>query len=354
MNLNFKQKPAFGMDVSDLSFKMIQLNNRKGKLNLASYVKYDIPKGLIQGGEVKKQKELIKVLKDSFKKNKGEPFFGRRVVCNLPEEKVFLRIIQLPKMKREELDKAVYWEAEAHIPLDIEDVYLGWQIIQPIFKNIDHLDVLIAATPRKLVDNYLNFLKQSGLEPIALEPESVAMVRSLTDEKDLTPTMVVDLGASGSNFVIFSALAIRFTSHIHVSGQMFEQAIMKELGVDEEKAKQLKIQVGLDENKEEGKVYQALLPIIKDLAQQIKDYAVFYQEHATHVHGPNGSIGQVILCGGDSLLINLPEFLSQEIGLPVKLGNPFKHVLGEQIKMNKKEKITYTTALGLALRDIYD
>jgi len=38
---------------------------------------------------------------------------------------------------------------------------------------------------------------------------------------DLTPSIIVDLGAVGSNFVIFSALAIRFTSHIKISGQLF-------------------------------------------------------------------------------------------------------------------------------------
>ncbi len=350
MKLTSNKKPAFGMDIGDLSFKMAQLDNQGGKIKLASYVKYEIPKGLIQGGEVKKVKEIVKVLNQAFKKTKGEPFSGRQVVCNLPEEKVFTRIIQLPKMSQEELAKAIYWEAEAHIPLAIKDVYLSWQIIKPIFKKIDHLDILIAAVPRRLVDNYVYFLRQSGLEPVALEPESVALVRSLISRKDLIPTMIVDLGVSGSSFVIFSALAIRFTSRVQVSGQVFNQAIMDQLKVDETKANQLKIEVGLDKKKEKGKVYQALLPAVKDLAKQIKEYALFYQESATHVHGPDGAIGQVILCGGDALLINLPEFLSQELNLPVKLGNPFVNIPGRPAKISKRELAIYATALGLALR----
>jgi len=352
---DFFQKPSFGLDLSDLSLKIVQLKEKKGSLTLSNFIKQDIPKGLIEGGKIKKEDELVKVLKKAFSKIKGESFKGARVVCNLPEEKVFIRIIQLPKMSDQEIAKAVTWEAEAHIPLSIDEVYLGWQVIEPIFEHIDHLDVLIAATPKTLVNQYLSFLNKSGLKPIALEPESLAVVRSLTTNDDLTPSIIVDLGAVGTNFVIFSALAIRFTSHINISGQLFSQAIVKKLKVDQATANQLKIKVGLDLKQKQGKeIATALDPIIKNLIKQIKEYITFYHEHATHVHGPNGAIGQVILCGGDSLLIGLPQILTNELGMPVKLGDSLinlKPIKNEPLSMTKKESFVYTTAIGLALRD---
>jgi type IV pilus assembly protein PilM len=358
---DFSQKPAFGLDLSDLSLKIIQIKKKKGKLALASFVKEIIPQGVVERGEIKKEKTLVALLKKALEKTKGEPLRDRRVVCNLPEEKVFIRIIQLPKMKKEELGKAVNWEAEAHIPLSIDEVYLGWHIIEPMVNHLDHLDVLIAASPRDLVDKYLSVLKKSGLEPIALEPESIAVVRGLMTENNLKPTIIVDLGATGTNFVIFSAQAIRFTSHIHISGQVFNQAIMEKLKIDEKEANQLKIKVGLDKTKEKGKVYQALEPIINDLAKQIKDYIAFYHEHATHVHGPDEAIGQVVLCGGDSLLLNLSSVLTEKLNLPVEIGNPLINLLPagkkkqsaseKELVMSKKESLVYTTAIGLALRD---
>jgi len=344
---HFPQKTSFGLDLSDLSFKIVQFKKKKDGLCLSSFIKQDIPKGLVEEGEIKKEKELIDILKKTLIKMK----VGKRVVCNLPEEKVFIRIIQLPKMKESELEKAINWEAEANIPLVIDEAYLGWQVIDPIFEHIDHLDILIAATPRTLVDNYLSFLRKSGLEPIALEPESASVVRSIMTKDDLTPSIIVDLGAVGSNFVIFSALAIRFTSHIKISGQLFNKAIMKELKVSEKEADKLKINVGLDKKKEKGMVYNALEPIIDDLAKQINDYIVFYHEHATHVHGPDGAIGQIILCGGDSLLLNLPELLSEKLKLPVKMGNSLINVSSKGISLPKKESFTYATAIGLALKE---
>ncbi len=356
--IDFSQKPAFGLDLSDLSLKIVEVNKGKGSLFLSSFLKQDIPQGLIEGGVIKKEKELVDILKKALDKIN----VGKRVVCNLPEEKVFIRIIQLPKMKESELEKAVHWEAEAHIPLGIDEVYLGWQLVEPIFEHIDHLDVLIAATPKTLVDNYLSFLRKSGLEPVALEPESVAVIRSLMTEDDLTPSIIVDLGAVGTNFVIFSALAIRFTSHINISGQLFNQAIAKKLKVTEKEANKLKIEVGLDEKKENGKVYKALEPIIDNLTKQIKDYVTFYHEHATHVHGPDGAIGQVILCGGDSLLINLPKILNEKLNMPVKMGNPLINISSTRLAtkrvdkkkgITKKETFSYTTALGLALKNFF-
>lgn len=345
---DFSKKLAFGLDLSDLSLKVVQLKRKKEGLSLVNFIKEDIPAGLVQGGEIKKEKELVAILKKAFKKVKKEPFQGNQVVCNLPEEKVFIRVIQMPRMKEEELNQAVKWEAEAHIPLGLDEVYLDWQIIKSLVNHLDHEDVLVAATPRSLVDSYLSFLKKGGLKPIALEPESVAVVRSLIKPNDVKPTIIVDLGASGTNFVMFSALAIRFTSHISISGQLFNQAIMKYLKVDEKQANQLKIKVGLDKTKEKGEVYQALEPLVEELAKKIEEYIAFYREHDSQIRGADEVIKRILLCGGDSLLINLPSFLNQRLNLPVELGNPFINI--GKFSLSQKEALAWATALGLALR----
>jgi len=358
----FSKKLAFGLDLSDLSLKIAQLKEKKGEISLASFIKESIPVGLVVGGEIKREEELVKILKETLEKAKGEPLGDRRVVCNLPEEKVFIRVIQLPPMKETEIDQAVTWEAENHIPLSIEEVYLDWQIIKPVYNHLDHLDILIAATPRPLVDSYSNVLRESGLEPVALEPESIAVVNSLISPKDPKPTIIVDLGLTGTNFVIFSAKAIRFTSHITLSGQILSQAIMKNLAVDGEKASQLKIKIGLDKTKKKGKVYQALEPRVNELAKQIQDYISFYHNHATHIHGPDGTIAQVLLCGGESLLLNLPSFLSEKLKLPVHLGDPLINISpvkkqkrggpSKRASLSKRDSLSYTTAIGLALREV--
>ena len=357
---DFPKKLAFGLDLSDRSLKIVQFKKQKGGLSLSGFTAQDIPSGLVQNGEIKKEKELTSVLKNVLTEARKKKIIGNRVVCNLPEEKVFIRVIQLPQMKEEEIAQAVYWETEAHIPLSIDEVYMDWQIIEPVVNHLNHIDILIAAAPRDLVNSYLNLLKRSGLQPVALEPESVAVVRSLIKLKDHKPAVIVDLGLTGTNCVVFAARAIRFTSHTPVSGQLFTETIAQDLKVSGEEANQLKIKVGLDKTKKEGKVYQSLEPIINDLAKRIGEYINFYSNNTAHIHSKEKKIEQVILCGGDSLLINLPFELEKKLKLPVKLGNPLEGVLpfsrknkssANKIVFPRKEIFSYNTAIGLALNE---
>ncbi|MBC8294429.1 MAG: type IV pilus assembly protein PilM [Pelagibacterales bacterium] len=349
----FSKKLAFGLDLSDVSLKIVQFKRDDGKLFMSSFVKCDLPDGLVKEGVVKKEDKLVSIFKKAFAKPNGLPFKGKEVICSLPEEKIFVRVIQLPKMKKEELANAIKWETEAHIPLSIEEVYLGWQIIEPVSEDIDHFDILIAATPKHVIDNYLSFLRKVDLIPIAFEPESLSVVRSLIKKNDLNPTIIVDIGATGTNFVIFSALAIRFTSHTNISGNLFNQEIMKKLKVSEKEANQLKIKVGLDKTKENSKVCKAIEPVIGNLIKQIKDYIDFYRDHASHVHSQKKDITQIVLCGGDSHLLKLPETLNSKLNLPVKLGDPLVNIaVNGKNSLSKKELLINTTAIGLALRQI--
>jgi len=342
---DFSKKLAFGLDLSDRSLKIVQFEKHGDNLSLFGSIKKDIPEGLVQGGEIKNEKELINILKKSLKEIGGDGLKNKRVVCNLPEEKVFIRVIQLPLMKKEEIANAVFWEAEAHIPLSANEVYMDWQVIKPIVNHLDHLDILVAAVPRDLVQSYSSFLKKSGLQPIALEPESVAVVRSLIRSDNHKPTIIVDFGSTGTNFVVFSARAIRFTSHTYISGQLLSDAIAKNLKVSKKEAQQLKVKIGLDETKKKGGVYKALKPVVDDLVKQISEYIDFYHNNSTHVHASKKEIEQVLLCGGDSLLTNLSSYLEQELKISVEAINPLKNIFP------KKETLIYNTAIGLALNE---
>jgi type IV pilus assembly protein PilM len=97
----------------------------------------------------------------------------------LPEEKAFLQVIQLPKLEEKDLKAAVQFEAENYIPLPVEEVYLDYQVVPPVYNHLDHLDVLIAALPKRIIDPYLDSLKGAGLVPKVLEIESQAIVRAL-------------------------------------------------------------------------------------------------------------------------------------------------------------------------------
>ena len=363
---------AFGLDISDLSLKIIKLKphsrsfpslrgeKEKKFFGLASFGEEKIKPGIIEEGEIKDEEALVKVIKESLTKVKGQKLKTKHVVASLPEEKAFLQVIQMPKMAEEELKSAVQFEAENYIPLPIGEVYLDSQIVPPVYNHLDHLDVLIAALPKKTIDPYLSCLKKAGLIPKALEIESQGIARALVkNEVSPFPILLIDLGATRTSFIIFSGYSLRFTSSIPVSSQKFTEAISKTLKIDIAEAEKLKIKSGLKkESKEEKEVFEAMIPALTDLIEQIKRYLSYYQTHASHEHlPPNGKgVSKIFLCGGGANLKRLTDFLSTELKIPVELGNPWINILPEPLKevpeLSFEKSLSYTTALGLALREL--
>ena len=215
-------------------------------------------------------------------------------------------------------------------------------------------------------------LKLAGLRPKVLEIESLAIARALIKDGITTqPILLIDLGATRTSFIIFSGQSLRFTTSIPVSSTSFSEIISKNLGVTLAEAERLKIKHGLEEKvkikigeektelkRERGRIFEALIPTLVDLVQQIKRYLDYYQAHAEHEHlPPDGKgVSKILLCGGGANLKGLCQLLSLELKIPVEIGNPWVNILIKEKKevaeLSFEESLKYTTALGLALRGI--
>jgi len=358
--LSLKPK-AFGLDISDLSLKFLMLRKKGKKFSVVSFGESQIEPGIVEGGEVKDEEKLAKIVKEATKKVKT-----KYVVACLPEEKAFLQVIKMPMMSEEDLKSAIVFEAENYIPLPVNEVYLDCEVVPPVYNHLDHLDVLLVAIPKKTVDPYLRVLKKAGLKPIAFEIESLAIARALIENQTTTyPVLIIDLGATRTSFIIFAGKSVRFTTSIPVSGIHFTELIAKNLKISFEKAEKLKIIHGLKEGlkiklgekttleKTKGKIFEALIPALVDLVQQIKKYIDYYQAHA-YLSGlpPNGKrIHKLVLSGGGANLKGLKEFLELELKISVEIGNPWINV-GEVKNFPKEKSLSFTTAIGLALRGI--
>jgi type IV pilus assembly protein PilM len=362
--LNFLElKPeAFGLDISDLSLKIIKLKRQGEGFTLASFGEESVKAGIIKNGEIKDEKKLAGAIKKAISKVEGEKINSEYVIASLPEEKSFLQVIQMPRLLEEDLKSAVIYEAENYIPLPIEEVYLDSQIIPPVRNHLDHLDVLIAALPKKTVDPYVSCLKKAGLRPLALEIESLAIARALVkDQVTTSPLVLIDFGTTRTGFIVFSGCSLRFTYSIPVSSQKLTEAISRSLEVDFNTAEKLKTKYGLaDRGQKEGKqVFEALIPPMIDLIEQIKKGINYYQTHSSHEHlPPNGKgVEKVLICGGGAKLKGLTSFLSEQLKTKVEVGNPWVNILPttgqpkeETLIYEKEKSLGYVTALGLALR----
>jgi len=368
---------AFGMDVSDSSLKLVQLRRCGRELDIASFGEELLSPGIVDKGEIKDEKALAKAMHQFLSRVKGERLKTDRVVASLPEEKAFLKVIQLPKMTVEELAKVISFEAENHIPFSAKECYLDFELIDPVVNHLDHLDVLLVACPRQVVDSYLRVFKMAGLKPMALETESLAISRSLVKNwLSSVPVLLIDLGSVRTSLVIFSGRSIRFTSSLPFSSAQITQTLAGGLQLSWEQAEKFKTDYGLvgqpevklqektgDSEPEreifgDSQVLRILSPLLSDWVSEIRNFLDFYYSHAGHEHLPltGSEVRRIILSGGGANLKGLDRFLSKELNLPVVLGNPWVNILADpSLRVPEdylRRSLSYATVLGLALRGV--
>ncbi len=347
--LTLKPK-AFGLDISDLSLKIIQLKKSGRLFRLASFGETRMKPGIIEQGDIKNEKALSENIKKAVKDVCGEKIHTKRVVISLPEEKAFLQVIQLPLMKEEEVQKAVYFEAENYIPLPIEKVYLDSQIVSCDAKT-NKLNVLIAAMPKTIIDSYVSVLKGAVLEPIALEIESMSISRALVkNNTDSQALILVDLGENRTSFSIFFDQSLKFTTTSQISTKNFSEIIAQNLKISFKEAEDLKIKNGISNSKlgkKNAEILNSMLETLVDLSEKYLNYCqAQYNQKAV----------KILLCGGGANLKGLVDFLGRKLKTPVELGDPWVNITAGQSKktilLPYEESLRYATALGLALRGV--
>ncbi len=359
MNIFSQKTEAFGLDVSDFSLKLAKLEKAGDALRLASFGEAEIPPGFIENGEVKEESRLSEIIKRALSNIQGKKLRTNYAIVSLPEEKSFLDVLEIPFLKEEEIETAVRFEAENYIPLSLEEVYFDFEKIQPLSKKQKKQEVLIVAIARTIVDSYLGAFKKAGLQVKAMEIEGLAVVRALIRRSSLTkPLLLIDFGGSRTSFMIFSGRSLRFTSTIPISSQGLTKVVADTFRVSPEKAEILKREHGLEGEK---KVSNAIIPPLKDLAKQIKAHLEYYHSHAEKnlALADGKTVESILLCGGGANLKGLASFLTSVLKIEVKLGNPWinilrKGALKEIPGLPFEQSLGYTTALGLALRAIYE
>ncbi len=355
----FKINPqSFGLDISDKFLRIIKLGKKGDNLILKSFGKTKVPAGIIEKGEVKNPEKLAIIIKQALKEIKGEKIKTRYVTLSLPEEKSFLDVLKIPILEEKETEETIKFEIENYIPLEIEEVYFDFQKVKPEKDQKKYQEILIAAVPKKIVGPYLESLNQAKLKPLALEVECLSTVRSLIKKNaKIDPLLIIDLGEEKTSFIIFSRGSIRFTSTIPISSQTLTTAISKNLEVTIKKAELLKSKEGLIGKR---KIFDAMIPCLTDLTEQIKDHLMYYKSHNVELKELKKSkrLEKILICGSGAKLKGLVSFLSSNLKIEVEVGNPWINILEDKVKevpsLPFKKSLGYTTALGLALKEYYD
>jgi type IV pilus assembly protein PilM len=343
-------KDAFGLDLSDLSVKIVQLEKNGTEFKMLSLGESEIPPGSVSDGEIILKENVVAAIKKALEKATPKKIKTKKVICSLPESKGFLRIISLPFMDEQEIKEAIKWEIEANIPLPLEQVYYDWQLIgKGLKKEKNKIEILVVAISRKTADQFLEVLDAAGLEPIGMEIESIAQARSLVNKSATDETvLVVDIGDRRTSFSILTDNIPCFTSSMALSAQYLTDAISKTLNISFEEAEKMKIQYGIGSASEKDEIFRSVEPVLESLYLEIKKTVDFYLENLKY----SPSVNKIILCGGGSNTKGLSEYISEKLGQKIEVGCPWTNFNLKKQPPNIKSDnaIRYSTAVGLAIK----
>jgi len=79
----------FGLDLSDLSVKVMQLEREGQTESIRSYAVAEIPAGCIEDGKIVNKEKVSAIIRETIKKAGPRKIRTNRVVCSLPESKAF-------------------------------------------------------------------------------------------------------------------------------------------------------------------------------------------------------------------------------------------------------------------------
>jgi len=282
---------------------------------------------------------IVEHLKEFYRESN---FSTLSVNVSLPEEKVFTRVVTLPGMSPKEVSKAVKWEAQQYIPMEIEAVNFDYQIIE---EAKDTLKILLVAAPKEVVAKITDIVKQAGLEPMSIETtiQALSHLRQLKEDKGAS--LVLSFGANTTDLGVIQAGLVRFTRSLPLGGDTLARSISEGLKIPLAQAEEYKRSYGLDDEKLEGKITKASTPILNMLVSEARRSIDFYLSR-----GYGGSIERLFLSGGTANLPGITSYLAERLGQEVILTDPFSGlILSDKVKSEDLNDLGPSLALSVGL-----
>ena len=276
-----------------------------------------------------------------------------RVAAGVSGHSVIVKNIVLPQMSQEELQESFSWHAEEHIPFDIADVNLDYELTG---KSQDALHVLMAACKSDKIANVKQAIQLAGKHPVIIDVDAFALQNCYEVNYRPRPGEIVALlnvGAATMNINILNGSRSIFARDASVGGSQYTSLLQRELGLSFEQAEGVKRGMALPEGVEPRPIQPIIETVSESLALEVKKTVDFYRASAQE---GEAAIQKILLAGGGSKLPGLADFLARKFEIPVEVFEPFRQIEVDSRKFDPdymREIVPeMAVAVGLALRGV--
>lgn len=334
----------FGLDLGTTAIRVVQLRGGGPVKQLVKYAYTPVDSRIAMSDAGADQQKIMQVLRDLLSQaNIGT----RNVAVGIPSNKVFTTLVDIDRLPAGELAKSIRFQADSIIPTPLAESKIDWAVLGDSPKDKTKVEILLTSVTNEFVEKRLDMLESIGLNVIAFEPDNLALSRALTAPDENAPQMVLDIGHKNTDLVVTLGGIPRLTRSIPTGNEAFIRAAVQNLSVDEKQAEQFIYKFGLNKDKLEGQIYNAISGTVDILITEIEKSIKFFQTRY-----PNNKLDRIIVTGGASTLPEFPLHLANKFGLNVEIGNSWRNVSYGQNRQNELMSISnnFGVAVGLAER----
>jgi len=347
-----RSKDVVGLDIGASSVKAVQLKRSRGTNELVRLGVAPLHPETIVDGVIMDSGTVISAIQQIFTENQIKT---KDVVVAVSGHSVIVKKVRITKMKPEELEEAIPFEAEQYVPYAIEDVNLDFQVLENSDPGAADMDVLLVAVKKDIINDYLSIISTAGLNAVVVDVDAFALENAFELAYELDRDQVVglvNLGAAVMNINILQGGFSEFTRDSPLGGNRYTESIQKMLGLSYEQAEALKLGGEVD-----GRTFRDAQPAIDmvnaEVAGEIRRSFDFFRSssHSDTIH-------RVILSGGCARLPGLVEYLAENLEISFEIANPLRKIKADPKKFNPEElemiAPQLAVSVGLALRQAGD
>ena len=311
-----RKKTTIGLDVGSGLIKVAVMDHGAGDPELTRVVITPLLADAIVEGEVMDPGIVSDAIRSALDQSGAK---AHQVVTAVGGRDVIIKKIQIERVKEHQARELMRWEAEQHVPFDMESVELDFQILDPDGEGMD-MSVLLVAAKRDLIESKRRLLSDAGLKSAVVDVDAFALHNAFEVNHPAAMRGVVGLiniGHEVTNINILDDGVPILTRDLTVGTRRFREDLQRERGLGAEQAESL-LQ-GYDRSPH-------LDAVIESRGEEI---AVGVERAAAFLASSSRSGNQmraVYLCGGGARVPGLAEALGNRLRLTVQQANPLANV----------------------------
>lgn len=316
MGLFGRSRTTVGLDIGSGLIKLVVITHGGSGPTLTKVAFTQVVDDAIVEGEVMDPGLVADAIRGLFASSGIKP---KQVVTAVGGRDVIIKKISMDRMKESEAREVIRWEAEQHVPFDMDNVELDFQILDPDGDALQ-MSVLLVAAKRELVENKLALLSEVGVQPSIIDVDAFALHNAFeVNYPDAMRGVVglVNIGHEMTNVNILEDGIPILTRDLPVGTRRFREDLMRERGMSVSDA---------DALLQGHELTEVLAPFVtaraEDLAVGIDRAAAFLQTSTRSSAG----LTRLFTSGGGARIPGLGKALGDRLRLPVQLANPIERL----------------------------